>query len=84
MTLSHELQNGIAWFLEYLPQKGVYIIHEDHREPVHIFINACNSGACTLCQADVYHTQFPQSVWELAASPYAQLNFEVLSAVVAI
>ena len=50
------------WFVEYLPcTNTVYIIDEGHQEPVHIFVDACTSGTGALCQAEVYHTQFPPS-----------------------
>ena len=59
------IKKNIAWFLEYLPcTYGVYIIDKDHRQPVHLLVDAYASEAGTLCEAESYHTQFPPSVWE--------------------
>ena len=47
--LSHEFHKYINWFKPYLRwTNGVYIIDEDHREPIHMFLDACASGAIAL------------------------------------
>ena len=60
ISLSHEFKKDTAWFMDYHPWTNrVYIIDEDHWEPVHIFVDTCASGAKTLCQSKGYHAQFP-------------------------
>ena len=63
MPLSHEFQHDIEWFKAYLPQSNeVYIMDEDGRKPIHMFVETCTEGAGTLCQSEEYHTQFSSSV----------------------
>ena len=76
------LKKDIAWILEYLTcTNRMYVIDEDHLEPLFIFVDACTLGAGALCQAEAYHTQFPLSIQE---RHHPICNIEVLSVVVAI
>ena len=44
-TLSSEFHKDLAWFDHFLPTScGTFLIHQDDRHPVHLYINACMSG----------------------------------------
>ena len=62
-TLSPEFCKDLVWFGDYLPTiDGVYIIHQDGREPVHLYVDACESGCGAITSAHAYHARFPTSV----------------------
>ena len=44
---------------------GVFMINQDVKQRVHIYINACTTGCVTVCQAEAYHTEFASAIlWE--------------------
>ena len=68
--------------MEYLTQTNwVYVIDEDHQEPVHIFMDAYTSDTRVLCQLEECHAQLPPSVWK---KQHTICNLEALNAAVAI
>ena len=40
------------------------MIEEDVRQPLDIFVDACTTSCGALCQAEAYHTVFPQHILE--------------------
>ena len=65
-TLSSEFRNDLAWFDRFLPTTdGTFLIHQDDRHLVHLYIDACMSGCGALTVGRDYHTTFPSRVlWD--------------------
>ena len=43
--LSPEFREDLAWFQQYLPHtNGVFLIHEESRTPILLFVDLCTSG----------------------------------------
>ena len=50
-------------FQVYLPcTNGIYLIHQDNRVPVEVFMDDCTTGCGAVCQPDVYYAKFPLQV----------------------
>ena len=57
--LSKEFQKDLNWFDVYLPSKnGVYIIHNNIRPPIPLYVDVCATGAGAICRQEAYHTEF--------------------------
>ena len=53
----------LAWFGAYLATTDrVYIIHQDGRSPVHLYVDVCESAGGAITSIHVYHARFPASV----------------------
>ena len=62
-TVSPEFRKDLAWFDQFLPTTdGTFIIHQDDRHPVQLYIDACMSGCRALTAGRAYHTTFPPRV----------------------
>ena len=82
IALSPEFKKDVAWFNKFLPSvEGFFIIHEDDRVPVQLFVDACTSGCGAVTKMAAYHAQFPSHIVS-EGHPICQL--EALNAVVAI
>ena len=82
IALSPEFKMDVAWFSKYLPTTDrVFIIHEDDRVPVHLFVDACTSGCGAVTKWAAYHTQFAPHV---VREGHPICHLEALNAVVAI
>ena len=56
-------QKDIQCFLAYLPwTNGIFIISQEMREQVEIFLGACGTGCGAMCQPEAYHMVFPDKV----------------------
>ena len=63
VTLSEEFQKDLNCFATYLPTSNrVYMIHEDDRVPIPLYIDACSTGAGAICLLEAYHMQFSPSI----------------------
>ena len=80
--LSVEFRKGLAWFYHFLPLTNrVFLIHEDARQPVPHFMDACTSGCRALMGLETYHSQFLNHIPQQGISI---CHLEVLNATVAI
>ena len=81
-TLSPEFRKELAWFDCFLPtMDGTFIIHQDGRNPVQLYIDACMIGCRALTSGRVYHATFPPRV--LRGNPPI-CNLEALNTTLAI
>ena len=63
VTLSPEFHMDLAWFDQFLPTtNSTFLIHQDDRHLVHLYINACMSGCGALTAGRAYHATFPPRV----------------------
>ena len=54
--MDKEFRKDINWFYKYLATtNGIFMINQDTRQPVHMYIDACMTGRAALCQTEVYH-----------------------------
>ena len=45
MALSSKFMKDVQWFATYLPiTNGVYIMHDDNRVPLQVYVDACSTG----------------------------------------
>ena len=59
-ALSPEFKGDLHWFAEYLPStNGVYILHANDRNTVHVFIDACSMGAGVVAGSEAYYAEVP-------------------------
>ena len=81
-TLSSEFRNDFAWFDHFLPTAdGMFLIHQDERHLVHLYIDACMFGCGALTAGRAYHTTFlPRVLWDNALISH----LEALNATLAI
>ena len=81
INLTQEFKKDLAWFHEFLSQTdGVYIIHQETRTPVPLYVDACSSSRGVLTGAEGYHSTFFTSILQ-QDRPICQLD--VLNAMVA-
>ena len=60
VQLSPTFHKDLNWFRAYVQDSsGLYMIHEDTRPPIALFIDACATRAGTICGNQAYHTIFP-------------------------
>ena len=82
IALGPAFKKDVAWFNKFLPATdGVFMIHEDDRVPVQLFVDACASGCGAITDRAAYHVQFPPHIIR-EAHPICHL--EALNIVVAI
>ena len=80
--LSPEFKKDLAWFHQYLPcTNGVFLIHEESRTPIPLFVDACTSGCGAVTSDQAYHRVFPPQILHQNL-PICHL--EALNAVVAL
>lgn len=63
ITLDMEFKKYLSWCQKYLARtNGVFIIDQDNRPPVHIYVDAHITGCGSLCQAKAYNSEFPPAL----------------------
>ena len=63
ITISSEFHKDFQWLCQYAAYiNGVSMMEEDMRHPIHIYVDACTTNCGMLCQAEAYHSIFPQQV----------------------
>ena len=63
ITLDLELKKDVNWFINYRAgTNGVFIMDNDHRSLIHIYIDACTTGCGAICQAEAYHSEFSAAI----------------------
>ena len=78
IALSTEFRMDLQWFACYIPiTNSMYIMHKEMKVPM----NACSTGAGTICGKDVYHAQFPSHILK---EHHVICHLEALSAVAAL
>ena len=82
VKLSHDSKKDIGWFQAFLLKtNSVFILHNEPRDPVSLYVDVCTTGCDAICQDEAYHTQFPQHILRQNLS---FCHLEALNAVVAI
>ena len=82
IKLSTEFQKDLAWFHHFLPlTNGIFIIHEDNRTPVHIYVDSCSTGCGGLCGKEAYHARFLAGI---LAQQLSICHLEAINCVVAL
>ena len=62
-TLSPEFHKDLDWFDRFLPNTdSTFIIHQDERHPVQLYIDACMSGCRARTAGRAYYAPFPARV----------------------
>ena len=80
--LSTEFKKDLAWFEGFLRHTdGVFIIHEDNRDPICLFVDTCTSGCRAVSNAEAYCMEFPLHILQQDLSIW---HLEALNAVVAV
>ena len=61
--LSPDFRNVLALFNSYLPTTdGIFLIHQEGKQPIHLYVDACESGCGAITTNYAYHAIFPTSV----------------------
>ena len=60
---------------------GVYVIHEESRSHIPIFVDACETGTGAICGHQVYHATFPA---HMIHQPHPICHLEALNALAAV
>ena len=82
VTLNEEFKKDINWFRKYLAgTNSIFMIDQDARQPVHICVDTCTTGFGTMCQVEVYHTEFSPAILQ-ECHPICEL--EAVNTVVAL
>jgi hypothetical protein len=82
VQLSTEFRKDIAWFKHFLPAtNGVFIIHEDTRPAVHVYVDSCMSGCGGCTSTAAYHAQYPHRMLD---SKWSICHLEALNCLVAL
>ena len=82
MDLSVSFKKDLQWFAEYLRSTNVvYIMHTNRKVPVHLYVDACSTGAGAISGSQAYHAEFPADIIK-AEHPICHLD--VINAVAAI
>ena len=63
ITLNLEFTTDVNWFINYLAgTNSVFIMDQDHRSPIHVYVDTCTTGCRAVCQAEAYHSESPASI----------------------
>ena len=58
-----DFKKDVAWFQTFLPvTDDVFLVHEDGRTPIPLYMDACESGCGDLTTSSAYHAMFPTNV----------------------
>jgi hypothetical protein len=64
-SLNEEFRKDLRWFSAYVSStNGVFMIHEDQRAPVNIYVDSCNSGGGGICEGQAYTHQYGDQLLE--------------------
>ena len=78
IELNSKFKKDLHWFEVYLPHtNGIYLIHQDNRVQVEVFVDACTTCCSAICHPDAYHAEFPH---QLLAEQHPVCHLEVLNA----
>ena len=56
IPLSPKFRKDLAWFQRYLPRtNGVFLIHDESRTPISLYVDACTSGCRVVTADQAYH-----------------------------
>ena len=80
--LSTEFQKDVTWFQSFFPRIDcVFLIHEDTRVPIPLFVDACTSICRAVTTTEAYHVEFPNPI---AQKNLSICHLEALNAIVTI
>ena len=63
IILDLKLNKDVNWFINYLAgTNNVFIMDQDHRSPIHIYVDICTTCCGAICQAEAYHSELPAAI----------------------
>jgi hypothetical protein len=82
VVLSDEFRKDIRWFQHYLSStNGIFIIHQDDRPAVHVYVDSCLTGLGGCTAGAAYHSLYPEDVTN---RKWAICHLEALNCLVAL